>query len=121
AVLAIQVLWPFFARPVSRLLRAYQLSRVALAAFVGLWPDMHPIIASGTVRWLWLLPLLAVVAIRVVQEIRLGDAEARIIAMGGVIMIVVEAGELARNVLRRSEERRVGKEGRARGAEAPCR
>ena len=100
AALAIQFLWSFFARPVSRLLRAYQFSHVALAGFVGLWPDIRPVIASGTARWLWLLPLLAVVAIRVVREIRLGDAEARIIAMGGVIMIVVEAGELARNVLR---------------------
>jgi signal transduction histidine kinase len=99
AAFAIQFLWTFFARPVSRLLRAYQLSHVALAAFVGLWPDIRPVLASGTVRWLWLLPLLAVVAVRVVREIRLGDAEARIIAMGGVIMIVVEAGELARNVL----------------------
>ncbi len=100
AAFAIQFLWTFFARPVSRLLRGYQLSHVALACFVGLWPDIHPVIASGTVRWLWLLPLLAVVAVRVVQQIRLGDAEARIIAVGGVIMIVVEAGELARNVLR---------------------
>jgi len=100
AAFSIQFLWSFFARPVSRLLRAYQLSHVALAAFVGLWPDLRPVIVSGTMRWLWLLPLLILAAILVVRKIRLGDAEAQIIAAGGVIMIAVEAGELARNVFR---------------------
>jgi len=100
AAFAIQFLWSFFSRPISRLLRAYQLSHVALAAFVGLWPDLRPVIVSGTMRWLWLLPLLILAAILVMREIRLGDAEARIIAVGGVIMIVVEGGELARNVFR---------------------
>jgi len=98
AAFAIQFLWSFFARPISRLLRAYQLSHVALAAFVGLWPDIRAVISSGTIRWLWLLPLLILAAILVLREIRLGDAEARIIAAGGVIMIAVEAAELARNV-----------------------
>ncbi|HYM59315.1 MAG TPA: ATP-binding protein, partial [Thermoanaerobaculia bacterium] len=100
AALAIQFLWTFFARPVSRPLRAYQLSHVALAAFVGLWPDLRLVILSGTARWLWLLPLLALAAMLVVRQIRRGDVEARIIAVGGVIMILVEAGELARNVFR---------------------
>jgi len=98
AAFAIQFLWTFFARPVSRLLRAYQLSHVALAAFVGLWPDIRAVLASGTIRWLWLLPLLILAAVLVLRETRRGDAEARIIALGGVIMIAVEAAELARNV-----------------------
>lgn len=99
AALAIQFLWTFFARPVPRLLRAYQLSHVALAGFVGLWPDLGHVFASNTGRWLWLLPLLAVAGALVVREARRGDAEARIIAAGGVVMIIVQAGELARNVL----------------------
>ena len=99
AALAIQFLWTFFSRPVSRTLRAYQLSQVVLAAFVGLWPDLRAVIASGPARWVWLLPLLVVVTVRVVRESRLGDAEARIIAGGGIIMIAIEAGELLRNVL----------------------
>jgi signal transduction histidine kinase/CheY-like chemotaxis protein len=99
AVFAIQFLWTFFARPISRLLRAYQLSHVALAVFIGLWPDLRAVIVSGTARWLWLLPLLVMAAVLVVQEARRGNGEARIIAMGGVIMIAVQAGELARNVL----------------------
>lgn len=98
AAFAIQFLWNFFARPISRPLRAYQLSHVALAGFVGLWPDLHLVVASGTVRWLWLLPLLVMAAALVVQETRRGDAEARLIAVGGAIMIVIQAGELARNV-----------------------
>ncbi|HEU4889882.1 MAG TPA: ATP-binding protein [Thermoanaerobaculia bacterium] len=99
AALAIQFLWPFFSRPISRLLRAYQLSHVAMAAFVALWPDLRVLFASGTVRWLWLLPLLVMAGALVIQETRRGDAEARIIAIGGAIMILVQAGELARNVL----------------------
>jgi signal transduction histidine kinase/ActR/RegA family two-component response regulator len=99
AALAIQFLWSFFSRPISRPWRAYQLSHVALAGFVGLWPDLHLVMASGTVRWLWLLPLLVMAAVLVLRETRRGDAEARLIAAGGAIMIVVQAGELARNVL----------------------
>ena len=99
AAFAIQFLWSFFSRRISPPLRAYQLSHVALAVFVGLWPDIRLVIASGTVRWLWLSPLLVLAAVRVARESRLGDAEARIIAAGGVIMIGVEASEVARNVL----------------------
>jgi signal transduction histidine kinase/ActR/RegA family two-component response regulator len=49
---------------------------------------------------LWLLPLLVIAATLVLQEARRGDAEARLIAAGGAIMILVQTGELARNVLR---------------------
>lgn len=99
AAFAIQFLWSFFSRPISRPLRAYQLSHVALAGFVGLWPDLHLVMASGTVRWLWLLPLLVMAAVLVLREARRGHAEARLIAAGGAIMIAVQAGELAHNVL----------------------
>ena len=99
AALAIQFLWSFFSRPISRPLRAYQLSHLALAGFVGLWPGLHLVLASGTARWLWLLPLLVIAAALVLQEARRGDAEARLIAASGAIMIAVQAGELARNVL----------------------
>jgi signal transduction histidine kinase/ActR/RegA family two-component response regulator len=101
AAFAIQFLWSFFGRRISRPLRAYQLSHVALAAFVGLWPDLRVVFLSGTVRWLWLLPLLVLAAVLVLQEARRGHAEARIIAAGGAIMIAVQAAELARNVFGR--------------------
>ena len=99
AAVAIQFLWTFFSRPISKPLRAYQLSHVAIAAFVGLWPDLRPIFLSGTIRWLWLLPLLVLAAILVLREVRRGDAEARIIAAGGVFMILFQTAELLRNVL----------------------
>jgi signal transduction histidine kinase/CheY-like chemotaxis protein len=99
AALAIQFLWPFFSRAISRPLRAYQLSHVALAVFVATWPNIRAVIDSGTIRWLWLLPLLVLAAILILSEMRRGDLEARIIACGGVIMIVVQAAELAHNVL----------------------
>ncbi len=99
AALAIQFLWTFLNRPVSRLLRAYQFSHLALAAFVALWPDLRAVMLTATARWLWLLPLLVLAAILVLREAWRGDAEARLIAAGGVVMVLVEAAELARNVL----------------------
>jgi signal transduction histidine kinase/ActR/RegA family two-component response regulator len=99
AALAIQFLWTFFSRPLPRLLRAYQLSHVAIALFVALWPGLRLVFASGTVRWIWLLPLLVIAGMLVVRETRRGNAEARMIAAGGVVMIVVSAAELTRNVL----------------------
>ena len=99
AAFAVQFLWSFFSRAISRPLRAYQISQVALAGFVGLWPDLRPIFASAMVRWLWLLPLLVMAAVLVLQEMRRGESEARIVAAGGVIMIAVQTAELFRNVL----------------------
>jgi len=98
AALSIQFLWSFFSRPISRPLRAYQLSHVVLAAVIVLWPDPRLVFVSGTARWLWLLPLLVMAAVLVVRATLRGDADARIIAAGGVGMIVAQAGELARNV-----------------------
>ena len=99
AAFAIQFLWPFFARPISRPLRAYQLSHLAFAAFIAFWPDVRAVFATATLRWIWLLPLLVLVAMLVLREARRGDTEARIIAAGGVVMIAVELLEVLRNVL----------------------
>ena len=99
AVFAIQFLWTFFARRIGKPLRAYQLSHLALAAFVVLWPDFRIVFLSGTARWLWLLPLLVIAAAIVLREAWRGDADARIVAAGGAVMIAVEAAEVARNVL----------------------
>ncbi|RPH57299.1 hypothetical protein EHM82_01595, partial [bacterium] len=99
AALAIQFLWRFFSRPVSLPLRAYQLSHVALAGFIALWPNVRPVLASSTARWLWLLPLLVLSAALIGREIRRGGAEARTIAAGGLVWIAIQGLELARNVL----------------------
>jgi hypothetical protein len=98
AALAIRFLWTFFSRRISPALRAYQLSHVALAGFVGLWPDIRPIMLSGTARWLWLLPLLVIAAVFVLREGLRGDAEARLIAAGGMVMVLVETVEMSRQV-----------------------
>jgi len=99
AAFAIQFLWTFFGRRFSPLLRAYQLSHVGWALFVAFSPDVQWVFATATARWLWLLPLLVIAAVLVLREAWHRDAEARIIAAGGGIMIVVQAAELARNVL----------------------
>ncbi len=98
AALSIQFLWTFFSRPISWPLRAYQLSHLALAGSIAIWPAPRFVFASATARWLWLLPLLALAAVLVVRETLRGDAEARIIAAGGALMIVLQTGELARSL-----------------------
>jgi signal transduction histidine kinase len=99
AALAIQFLWTFFARPVHPVLRAYQVSHVVLAAFIGLWPDVQPVVTSTSLRTLWLLPLLVLATVLIVREARRGEAEARKIAWGGLAMIVLQGLELARQTL----------------------
>jgi signal transduction histidine kinase len=99
AALAIQFLWRFFARPIPPLLRAYQLSHVALAGLIGLWPSVRPVVASSAVRWVWLLPLLVAATALIAREARRGGAEARTIAAGGLAMIAIEGLEMARHVL----------------------
>jgi len=95
AALAIQFLWTFFSRPISRWLRAYQLSHVALALLIGLWPDPRLVVASQDFRNLWLLPLLAVVVVLVARESWRGDAEARILALSGVVLVAAVLIEFA--------------------------
>jgi hypothetical protein len=97
SALAIQFLWSFFGIRISRALRAYQMSHVALALFVAWWPGLRLIFVSSTVRWLWLLPLLVLAALLVLRQAWRGDADARVIAIGGAIMTAVEGVELARN------------------------
>jgi signal transduction histidine kinase len=96
AALAIQFLWCFFSRPIHPLLRTYQISHLAIAAFIGLSPSVQPVLASSFARTVWLLPLLVLVAALVLREVWRGEAEARMIALGGLVMIGVEALELAR-------------------------
>ncbi|MFY9822305.1 MAG: response regulator, partial [Thermoanaerobaculia bacterium] len=99
ALLAIQFLWTFFARPIPRWLRAYQLSHGALALFIALWPDPRAVVASEGVRAVWLLPLLAAAAVLVAREIRRGDVEARILGLGSLVLVAAEVAELAGQAL----------------------
>ena len=95
AMLAIQFLWTFFSRPISRPLRAYQLSHGVLALFVGLWPDSRLVVASQSFRSLWLLPLLVAAVVLIAREAWRGDVEARTLAGGGLVLIAAVAVELA--------------------------
>ncbi len=99
ALLAIQFLWTFFSRPLPRAWRAYQLSHGAFALFVGLWPSTRLVVASQELRLLWLLPLLLVSAVLVLGEMRRGNAEARILAVGGMALVGAESLDLAGQAL----------------------
>ena len=99
ALLAIQFLWTFFSRPLPRAWRAYQLSHGALALGVAFWPDTRMVIASQGLRSLWLLPLLLGSAVLIVREMWRGDAEARLLAVGGMTLVAVQSLELAGQVL----------------------
>ncbi|MFL6233647.1 MAG: ATP-binding protein [Thermoanaerobaculia bacterium] len=95
AMAAIQFLWTFFSRPISRPLRAYQLSHGALALFVGLWPDPRLVVASQSFRSLWLLPLLVAAVALIAREAWRGSEGARILAAGGLALAVATGVELA--------------------------
>jgi signal transduction histidine kinase/CheY-like chemotaxis protein len=96
AVFALQFVWTFFSRPIPPWLRAYQLSHGALALFLGLWPDVRLVFASQGVRLLWLLPLLVLAAVLILREMWRGDVEARTIALGGLLLVVLQIVELSR-------------------------
>ncbi len=99
ALLAIQFLWTFFSRPLPRAWRAYQLSHGALALGVAFWPDTRMVVASQGLRSLWLLPLLLGSAVLIVREMWRGDAEARLLAVGGMTLVAVQSLELAGQAL----------------------
>jgi hypothetical protein len=95
AMAAIQFLWTFFSRPISRPLRAYQLSHGALALFVGFWPDVRLVVASQSFRSLWLLPLLGMAVWLIAREAWRGNVEARPLAVGGLVLAAATAVEVA--------------------------
>ena len=99
AMAAIQFLWTFLGRPISRPLRAYQLSHGALALFVGLWPDPRLVVASQSLRSLWLLPLLVMAVALIAREAWRGGAEARTLAAGVLALAVATAVELAGQIV----------------------
>ncbi|HEY7216333.1 MAG TPA: ATP-binding protein [Thermoanaerobaculia bacterium] len=99
AALAIQFLWTFFSRPIPRLLRGYQLSHLGVALLIALWPSVRPVVESQGLRLLWLLPLLPVAATPILREAWKGQAEARLLAAGGAVMVAVEAVDITARLL----------------------
>lgn len=99
AALAVQFLGVFFRAPIGRLQRAYQLSQFALAAFIALVPSLQAILATRTIRLLWLVPFLVFAASLVTRRAWRGEAEARLIAAGGLVMISLQTLEMVRSLL----------------------
>lgn len=99
--LFLQTLWLFFLRPMSSLLRAYQLSFVALVSFVLLAPNATWIFRTNTVRWSWQLPAMVAIAWLLTGELRRGNREARPLAVGGFVAMVAVGAELLWQVLGR--------------------
>ncbi len=95
AVLVIQFLWPFFGRPISRTLRAYQLSHAVLVLVIAFWPYAALGADTQTLRSAWLVPLLAAAAILIVKSWIGGVAEARLIGVGGLVMVAAQVVELS--------------------------
>ncbi|HEX6901882.1 MAG TPA: response regulator [Thermoanaerobaculia bacterium] len=99
AMAAVQFLWTFFSRPISRPLRAYQLSHGALALFVALVPDVRLVVASHTFRSLWLAPLLVLAVVLIAREAWRGDQEARTLSLGVLILVAAVCVELAGRIV----------------------
>ncbi len=94
AAVAIQFLWPLLHRPIGRALRAYQGSQLLLAASLALVPAAW-VAASAAARWLWLLPLLALVVTLVGREVWGGNPDARTLGVGLAVVAAAAARDLA--------------------------
>jgi hypothetical protein len=77
--IGIQLTVSLFSRAIGRWLRAYQLSHVALAALVGLTPDLRLNLMLGSLCQLWAMPTIVFCCVVGVQEYRRGHPEAKIL------------------------------------------
>jgi diguanylate cyclase (GGDEF)-like protein len=85
--LAIQMLWALLQQPISRWLRAYQVSFIAVSILVVVVPG-HAIHYYTLGYWqLWTLPLLVLAPWLVLREARAGKGEARTL-LGGLLIFV---------------------------------
>jgi len=91
--LMIQFLWPLLGRVIRRSVRVYQLSQVVIAAVLLVVP-LGWIAASQPGRWLYTLPALLGMALLVGREGWRERAEARVIALGGLAILLALATEL---------------------------
>ncbi len=99
-VASIQFLWPFLSRPIHRLLRAYQLSFLLLAAGIAAVPGTWVPVAVALSK-AWAAPFLVAVAVLVATELTRGNAEARTIAVGAFAIVAAGGVELASQILGR--------------------
>lgn len=94
----IQFLWEVLDRPVGRALRLYQWSHVALAAALVALPFPWVFDTTGF-RTPWTWPLLLVAGWVLVQEARRGHPEAKVLVVGGGVLMGTVALDLIRGMV----------------------
>ncbi len=80
-----QLLWPLFGRRIGRWLRAYQLSHLACAVFVLVFPAFYWVLKTQAWRWAWILPFLVMLAAFLVDDLHQRRPAAQAIAIGGFL------------------------------------
>ncbi|MEM8960781.1 MAG: ATP-binding protein [Acidobacteriota bacterium] len=83
----VQFLWPFLGRSIGRVLRAYQISQVALGVLIGVVP-MGWVVLSRPARMLWLMPMIVGALWLLFSEVRGGHRQARVIGIGMALFTV---------------------------------
>ncbi|MBI2566529.1 MAG: hypothetical protein HYV63_05815 [Candidatus Schekmanbacteria bacterium] len=78
----IQFLWPLLGGRIGRLLRAYQLSHVALALVVLAVPGEYFYLRCLDVWELWVLPMIFIVIVATAKRAWSGDLDARTLLIG---------------------------------------
>ncbi len=97
-VLAIQWLWARFGPEVALWLRIYQLSLVVLAGLV-LVPGWAVVPVFHTLRWLWLLPGILAMTVRLAEVAWRGRAWSRAVAGAALVWLAAGLAELLQQVL----------------------
>lgn len=99
AAFMIQFLWPLLGVPIGRILRGYQISQVALGVSIAVLPAFGWVVATGELRWIYLLPLLLASIGLIARRAWRGDPDARTLAVGGGLLVLAELHEFAKQVL----------------------
>ncbi|MEH6611733.1 MAG: diguanylate cyclase [Halioglobus sp.] len=92
--LGIQMVWTLLDARISPLLRAYQLSFVAIALVVVAVPG-HQIHIQSLGYWqLWILPALVLAPLLMLQKLRQGHSEAKTLIVGLLIFVAACVNDL---------------------------
>ncbi len=82
-----QMIWSLLGLPISRWLRAYQVSFVAASLLVVLIPGHTVHYQTLSIWQLWIIPIMAWAPWVLLRESRAGNAEARTVLLGTIIFI----------------------------------
>ena len=92
--IGIQLVWSLLQIPISRWLRAYQLSFVAASLMVVAVPGSDIHYHSLHLEQIWTLPILAFAPYTILREARAGNAEARTVAVGTLLFLATCINDL---------------------------